>query len=191
MKRVLLVLLALGLCACDSTATPTPGGPQVLTATLPPSPTAPAYVPSDTPQPGFTLIPNTPNTPVPPTETPLPCTNDAVFTADLTVPDNSQILPGAPIDKRWKIQNTGTCNWDARYSISFFEGSQMTATGEYSIYPAKAGSPATLQINMTAPDVPGNYTGRWQLRDPDGKSFGPVLFIKIVVVPLASPTPSS
>lgn len=188
MKR-LFVLLALVLCACDSTATPTLSGDA--TATLPPSPSAPAYFPSSTPQPGFTLIPNTPNTPLPPTQTPAPCTNDAVFTADVTIPDNSELLPGAAIDKRWKIQNTGTCNWDARYSISFFEGNQMNAAGDFSIYPAKAGTPAILQVNMTAPDLPGNYTGRWQLRDPDGKSFGPVLFIKIVVIPLVSPTPSS
>lgn len=189
MKRVLFVLLALALCACDSSATQPPtisvGEP---TATLPPSPTTAPYFPTSTPQPGFTLIPNTA---LPPTETPQPCTNDAVFTADVTVPDNSEILPGAPIDKRWKIQNTGTCNWDARYTISFFEGNQMTSTGEFAIYPAKAGTPAVLQVSMVAPDVPGNYTGRWQLRDPDGKPFGPVLFIKIVVIPLASPTPGS
>jgi len=188
----MVLLIALLLCACDSaTTTPSSIAPTDSAATLAPSPTVPAFSPSATPQPGFTLIPNTPNTALPPTETPTPCNNDAVFTADVTVPDNSQLLPGAPIDKRWQIQNTGTCNWDSRYRISFFEGNQLNAAGESAIYPAKAGAPATLQVSMTAPDVPGNYTGRWQLRDPDGKPFGPVLFIKIVVIPLASPTPSS
>jgi hypothetical protein len=67
----------------------------------------------------------------------------------------------------------------------------MSSTGEFAIYPAKAGTPAVIQVSLVAPDVPGNYTGRWQLRDPDGKPFGPVLFIKIVVIPLASPTPGS
>ncbi len=187
MKRLSLLLMAICLGACDTLA-PTPVTPNPTSVPLPP--TAPEAVSTATPEPGFTLIPNTPIVVVP-TDTPTPCVNDATFTADVTVPDNSQILPGAAIDKRWKIQNTGTCNWDSRYSLAFFEGSQMNAAGEAAIYPAKAGTPAILQVNMTAPDVPGDYTGRWQIRDPDGKPFGPVLFIKIVVVPPASPTPSS
>jgi hypothetical protein len=118
----------------------------------------------------------------------MPCTVDAVFLTDMTVPDNSQVVPGAPIDKRWKVQNTGTCSWDSRYRLAFFEGAQMNAAGESAIFPAKAGAQAVLQVAMTAPDIPGNYTGRWQLRDPDGKPFGPVLFIKITVISLATPT---
>src|SRR5258705_6120530 len=125
MKRFTLLLMALLICACDSATTPTQTPPTNSAATLIPTPTAPAFNPTATPQPGFTLIPNTPNTALPPTETPAPCNNDAVFTADLTVPDDSQLLPGAPIDKRSQIQNTVTCNLDNRYRISFTEANLL------------------------------------------------------------------
>ena len=185
MRKSGLALLFMFVVACGS-ATPETVAPSA-TSTLPHTPTAPAVRSTDTPLPGFTLIPSTP---ILPTATDIPCANDAVFLTDVTVPDNSQLLPGAPIDKRWKVQNTGTCNWDSRYRLAFFEGSQMNAAGESAIYPAKTGAEAALQINMTAPDVPGDYTGRWLLRDPEGKPFGPVLFIKITVIPLPTPTAS-
>ena len=184
MNRLWLPALALCLTACAAT-TPTPS----LTAANPtqrPTPTAPPVAATRTPEPGFTLIPSTP---ILPTDTPIPCANDSAFIADLTVPDNTEVVPGAPIDKRWGVQNTGTCDWNSKYRVAFFEGNQMSAAGEHALYPARAGSNAVVQINMIAPDVPGDYTGRWQLRDPEGRPFGAVLFIKIVVVPLPSPTP--
>ncbi len=58
----------------------------------------------------------------------------------------------------------------------------MGASGEQGLYPAKAGSEAVVQIAMTAPPAPGDYAGKWQLRDADGKAFGAVLFIKITVI---------
>jgi hypothetical protein len=184
----LLVLAFLTACggaapeptAFDATLTRVEATPSV------PVPTATPVPATRTPEPGFTLIPATP---IQPTDTPAPCTNDAVFVADVSVPDNSQVLPGAPIDKRWQIRNTGTCDWNADYRVAYFEGSQMNAAGEHALYPARAGGNAVVQIGMTAPDVPGEYTGRWQLREPGGRPFGQVLFIKIVVIPLPSPAP--
>jgi hypothetical protein len=37
---------------------------------------------------------------------------------------------------------------------------------------------------MQAPAEPGQYTSRWQARDPDGELFGNVIFIKIEVITL-------
>jgi len=190
MKNLSLVLIAVLLTACLS-STPTPRNNNAPPSSQP-NPTTPQLAATPTPIPGFTLIPNA-SSPLAPTPfgqaTPIPCTNDAVFLTDLTIPDNTEVVPGAAIDKRWQIQNTGTCNWDSTYRLAFFEGNQMGAAGEHAIFPAKAGAKANLQINMIAPDVPGDYTGRWQLRDPQGQPFGPVLFIKIVVIVLPTPTP--
>jgi hypothetical protein len=188
MRKLAILIPLLLLTACGASAsTPTP--PAATSTDVPlnvPPPTATTAAATPTPEPGFTLIPATPNLP---TDTPVPCTNDAVFVADVTIPDNSQILPGAPIDKRWQIRNSGTCDWNADYRIAFFEGNQMNASGEHALYPARAGQNGVVQIEMIAPDVPGEYMGRWQLREPGGRPFGQVLFIKIVVIPLPSPVP--
>lgn len=66
-------------------------------------------------------------------------------------------------------------------------GDAMGTTGEAALYPAKGGVPAVLEVAMTAPLTPGEYTGRWQARDPQGNLFGAVVFIKIEVIPLPTP----
>ncbi len=194
MRKLAFIIAWSLLAACDA-ATPAPLSINP-SPTPPPSLTLLAATPGEkatftsTPEAGFTLLPSTPLVPNPNLAvTPTPCTNNAAFIADITLPDNSEVLPGAAIDKRWKVKNTGTCNWNREYRLAFIEGNQLGAAGELAIYPAKAETEAIIQINMLAPDIPGDYTSRWQLRDPDGKPFGHVLFIKIVVVPLASPAP--
>jgi len=63
----------------------------------------------------------------------------------------------------------------------------MGAANEHALYPARAGGEAIIQISMTAPIAPGDYSGKWQLRDPKGKAFGEVFFIKIKVVAVTAP----
>ncbi|MEK7276489.1 MAG: NBR1-Ig-like domain-containing protein, partial [Chloroflexota bacterium] len=101
----------------------------------------------------------------------------------------TQLAPGAAIDKRWAVKNTGSCDWGRDYQLVFIEGNSMGAASEHALYPAKAGTEAVMQINMIAPDAPGDYSSRWQMRDPSGNAFGPVLFIKITVLAIATALP--
>ncbi len=112
---------------------------------------------------------------------PTPCFSDAIYVADLTIPDNTVLAPNTPIDKQWQIRNNGDCAWNADYRIIFSEGALMNANVEHAVYPAKAGGDATVQIDMVAPDVPGEYRGYWQLVDGNGQPFGQRLYIQIIV----------
>ncbi|HCU80136.1 MAG: hypothetical protein CL789_03715 [Chloroflexi bacterium] len=134
-----------------------------------------------------TLTPN--NTSSPPTISPTftlispkkPCTNDAMFVTDLTIPDFTKLEPDKPISKLWQIRNTGTCSWGPGYSVVFKEGHAMTAKLQHALYPAQPDANAIIQIDMTTPSSPGDYQGYWLLYDPDGIMFGHKLFIKITV----------
>ena len=185
--RRYLILLSLILTAC-ATATPGPAPNDLATAPGVIA-TAPPGAATRSPEPGFTLLPATPPSPVPPTNTPVPCANDAQFVSDVTIPDFTQLVPGALIDKRWAVRNTGDCDWGPGYRLVFVEGNAMNAPGEHALYPARAGGEAILQINMVAPDAPGEYAGKWQLRDSNGIPFGQVLFIKVTVIALPTPQP--
>ena len=131
----------------------------------------------------------TPNTASPPTISPTftiispkkPCTNDAMFITDLTIPDFTKLEPDEPISKLWQIRNTGTCSWGPGYTVVFKEGHAMTAKLEHALYPAQPDANAIIQIDMTTPSSPGDYQGYWLLYDPDGIMFGHKLFIKITV----------
>jgi hypothetical protein len=110
--------------------------------------------------------------------------------SDLTVPDGAQYLPGQTFVKKWSVRNAGTCHWGPGYRLVFVSGEALTgqpggaAQTEYALYPAKAGTPAVWEIPMRAPDLPGEYTGRWQARDPQGELFGAFVFVEIEVIPL-------
>ncbi len=170
---LLIVLSAFFLLpACAPTPPPTlfiP--PKAATPTLPLVQGNTPVIPTFTPQPLATASP---------TATP-PCTDGLAFVEDLTVPDGSVVSPGASIDKQWLVQNNGTCNWDSRYRLKFVGGLDMGATAEQALYPARAGSQATIRITFTAPSEPGTYTTAWQAIDPNGSPFGDAIFMKIVV----------
>lgn len=181
MALFLIISVLLAACAGNpATETQPPTSPP--RATLAETPGAPAEPPTRTPEPGFTLLAPTGLPGLAPTIE--PCVNDARFVTDVTIPDLSQFLPGAPLDKQWQIQNTGTCAWGPDYRVVFADGAAMTAAVEHALYPARPGADAIVRIQMTAPDAPGEYQGDWQLRDPENNAFGPVLFIKIKVIPL-------
>ena len=136
------------------------------------SPSTPAAVPTvaDTPAP----------TEIPPSPTPA-CTNDLVFIEDETIPDGTAADPGEQLDKRWRVQNTGTCNWDETYGLVLVTGSDMGAVSPQPLYPARAGAEGVLRILFTAPEEPGIYRSAWQPAAPDGTFFGDSVFIEIVV----------
>ncbi len=87
------------------------------------------------------------------------------------------------MDKQWLVQNSGSCNWDSTYRLKWIGGDPMGAATEQSLYPARAGTQATLRIIFSAPAGEGLYESAWQAVDPDGNVFGDLVFIKIVVTP--------
>jgi hypothetical protein len=108
------------------------------------------------------------------------CANDLTYLMDLTIPDGSQVAPGSSLDKRWKVQNSGTCNWDERYQVKLVSGSDLGAQAQ-PLYPARGGTEFIIQIIFTAPGEPGTYQSAWQAHDPQGNPFGDLFYIQVVV----------
>lgn len=191
--RFPIALCALILTACASAATSTP---TIFPATRTAEATAtlgPVF--TETPDPAQAIFTLTPTRPPVVTLAPTlggPCTNDAEFVADVTVPDGAQYLPGQTFPKRWRMRNTGTCDWGPDYAIALTNGEPMGTATEAAIFPARAGAEGIWEVELRAPDVPGSYTGRWQARAPDGTTFGQTVFVTIQVIPLPvtdTPTP--
>jgi hypothetical protein len=110
------------------------------------------------------------------------CTNALWFFQDLTIPDGTQVSPGEHLDKRWLVQNAGTCNWDERYEIRLEAGPNMGVPATQTIFPARSGLEITIRMNFIAPEEPGTYRSAWQAYDPEGVPFGDPFFIEVVVV---------
>ena len=127
------------------------------------------------------------------------CENDARFLEDLTFPDGEVVVPGQTLDKRWSVQNNGSCDWGADYRLLHLGEDEFGAPEAVALYPARGGTNAIWQVGLQAPREVGQYVSQWQAQAPDGTMFGDVVYILISVkkptptptaTPLISPTPT-
>jgi hypothetical protein len=109
------------------------------------------------------------------------CFNNLAFIEDITIPDNSYVTYGSTIDKQWRVENSGTCNWNSDYRLMHIGGAALGASEEVALYPARSNTQATLQIVFTAPFTDGVYESAWQAFGPDGLPFGDPIYIRILV----------
>jgi hypothetical protein len=119
-------------------------------------------------------------------ETPMPistatCIDNLLFLEDLSLPDGTVVKPGALLDKRWLVENTGSCNWDKQYRLKFMSGAEFGAPLEQALYPARSGSKATIRLIFTAPSEAGSYQSAWQAYNSQGQPFGDPVFIQVTV----------
>lgn len=160
-----IFLIAAWVAACSTFEAPQPTAyrpPTVMIPTLPAAPTATQAQP--------TL-----------TSAPIVCQDNLTFLEDLTVPDGTYVDPGVVLDKRWKVKNSGTCNWDAQYRFKLVEGPAMSTISEQALFPARSGSEAVIRLVFVAPLEPGRYRSAWQAVSPEGETFGDPIYIEIIV----------
>jgi hypothetical protein len=110
-----------------------------------------------------------------------PCLASVEFITDVTVPDNTVILAGAPFIKTWRLRNTSPCDWTSGYELAHIQGSQMSAPAAVPVSAASAGGTVDVSVTFVSPAEPGVYTSTWQLRTPRGVLFGNRVFTVIRV----------
>lgn len=201
--QILLVLGAILIASCAGNApeaTPTLSVDQIqtyavstfssaltLTALV-----APSSTPAATSTPGPTFAPLATNTgaaPIGGLTTPgVPVTGAATtscygltFVSDVTIPDNTQMTAGKSFTKTWKVQNSGSCAWDAGFKFQNSGGDAMGASAF--TLPASVASGATydLSVPMTAPSTSGTLRGNWRMSNASGQFFGDEVYIQIIV----------
>jgi hypothetical protein len=118
-----------------------------------------------------------------------PQCNDAVFIADVTVPDGSEMDKGQDFKKIWSIQNSGTCQWDEGYSFEWVTGDDLdgytikidTKNG-YNYHDfVDPGETTQFEILMTAPLTEREYTACWRMKSDGNYFFGTFACVTINV----------
>jgi len=114
-----------------------------------------------------------------PTETPTAKPTSAAcygarYVYDETYPDGTRVDPGQAMQKTWRLQNVGSCDWTGgQYELIFVAGDRMSGQSPLTInITVWAGGYANFSINMKAPTEPGTYRGEWMLRTKGGEPFG-------------------
>ncbi|MEM8858169.1 MAG: NBR1-Ig-like domain-containing protein [Chloroflexota bacterium] len=97
-----------------------------------------------------------------------------------TIPNGTKVTVGETFTKQWTINNTGDSTWGSGFTLAFVDGDQMDAPKSVAVRRTSPGQAALVGVPMTAPSVPGEYTGRWRMRDAEGKLFGSPFQVRII-----------
>jgi hypothetical protein len=148
------------------TITQSVGEPTTAVTQAPATPTVSLPTATSTPPP--TATPTTT-----PTTNPAACTDQIKFVEDVTIPDNTELLPATDFVKTWRLQNTGTCTWNSQYALIFVSGDQMSGTSPSPLAGSTPpGGTVDISVSLKSPGSVGTYQGNWELRNPSGAIFG-------------------
>jgi hypothetical protein len=142
--------------------------------------TAAAFTPTFSP-PSETPVPLPTETLAPAGTATLATCDNAVFIADVSVPDGTQMTAGQDFVKTWKIKNTGACTWTTGYQLILSYGSRMNGQSTALTTDVLPNTEVEISINLKAPSTTGTYSGYWVLRNNNGYTFGQILTVVIVV----------
>ncbi len=157
-----MLLSACGGQATRVTETPIPDTATATLQALPATSTAtetPANIESPTPSPTATeFVPTNP----------ADCINSAAFVADVTIPDNSDVIAGVTFTKTWRIRNSGTCTWWSGYKLTYYSEEQMGAPDAVPLQPTNPGDALDISVELTAPTKVGAHRGNFVIKNPAG-----------------------
>ncbi len=160
----LSIILVLTACVKVSVETPASDAPvKFMTSTLPPTKQGPALPTSVPPTKAVTVSANS----TVPTSSP-DCKDSALLIADVTYPDNTRLEAGEKFTKTWRLQNTGTCNWNG-YTATFLSGDKMDAPDSVPVPQTAAKTSVDLSVELVAPANDGAFTGVFELRNAAGE----------------------
>jgi uncharacterized protein YkwD len=168
---VLVIVFFLSACGGNSKPAPATSTPAAVPPTAPagnpsqavPTNTAPAVVPTNPPD----------------------CTDSASFVADVTVPDNTPFTASEPFTKTWRIENNGTCAWNANYSLVFSNGEQMDAPASTPLAYTPPGETLDISVDLISPAKNGAFVSNFELRNDKGEAIpvdnGRYIWVAVVV----------
>lgn len=116
---------------------------------------------------------------------------------DVTILDNTEMVPGQAFTKVWRLVNVGECKWTRNYTAEWFSGHKLGDIQVVSLNTEVAtGQSVDIIVDMIAPLLPGTYQSNWKLRNPAKEWFGigpngdQVFWVRIVVIQVDTNTPT-
>lgn len=120
------------------------------------------------------------------TVTPAPTSSladQAVYVADVTIPDGTDMQPGEDFTKTWRIKNAGTTTWTTSYALVFISGDKMGDVTSVSLKGNVAPNEMVdISAELVAPNSPGKYRGYWKMLNAAGQYFNDSIYVEIDVV---------
>jgi hypothetical protein len=125
------------------------------------------------------------------------CIYGMAYVADLNLDDKNMtappvMQPGQQFTKQWRVQNTGTCAWEADFQLAYVSGNrpeaQMGGTYVNVGRQIQPGQTWDVSVNLVAPQAYGTFQAFWRMRDSAKQYFGETIWVGIQV-PDPNPPP--
>ncbi len=107
--------------------------------------------------------------------------SNARFVADVTIPDDTEIVAGKKFTKTWRVRNTGSRAWGAGFTLEFAGGTPMNFQASYPVPAVAPGAETEISVAMRAPTTSGTHYADFRLKDDQGAFFGQILYTRIMV----------
>ena len=110
--------------------------------------------------------------------------DDAQYIGETKPFDKAQLDPLTAFKKGWSLLNVGTCTWDEGYMFAFKSGDEMQGSDVKIVTSDQFTAPGHSQafvVHLITPHDPGEYIGKWQMKNDSGVWFGSVVSVDIVV----------
>lgn len=129
---------------------------------------------------------------------PASCIIGMAYVADLNYDDQGMsappvMAPGQDFAKSWRVRNSGTCDWQPGFVLSYVSGNRAESGMGGAPAPVGVVVPPGATVDLTAylraPQVYGVFQGFWKMHDDVGRDFGEVVWVGIQV-PDPNPPPS-
>jgi len=108
----------------------------------------------------------------------------ARFVKDVTVPDESEVLPMTSFVKTWRFRNESNKPWPEGSRLLFIgKNSDRLGAPEYVLIPIPVLPKQEINISvpLVAPQEQGRYTAYFRLADGTGKKFGQRVWVMVRV----------
>jgi len=115
-----------------------------------------------------------------PTATAVDCYN-ATLLSNVSIPNGTKLDAGEAFTKTWLIENSGTCDWNGDFKITFVGGNLFGSDTTKIRKRVLSGDSAEISLDMVAPNTSGNASSSWQMANDNGSLFGQVFTFEIVV----------
>ena len=107
--------------------------------------------------------------------------NNSAFVRDVNYPGGTEVSPGEEFVKTWKVENTGSCNWEYNYGMAVVNDQYFDSSWNRLGRNVLPGDWGEVSVIVTAPNHEGTYSGYWRMADAGGNAFGATLGLTIVV----------
>lgn len=108
--------------------------------------------------------------------------NNLAIVRDVNYPSGTTVKAGETITKIWKVQNTGSCDWNFNYALVIIQDEHFRSTWSKLGKVVPPGNWAEISVALEVPKRDGTFNASWRLADAGGNAFGAALSVSIVVV---------